>query len=130
MPEVDRGVTLAFSEPNRRMRDSSRRIAVAVATVATFQVLPGKNQQFQANVAEGKKLHERLGGRVRVWQATIAGENSNSVLYVIEHDDLAAFANFTQKAAADSEVQAFTAKIQANPSATWVSSSLVTEVTP
>ena len=103
---------------------------MAVATVATFQVLPGKNQQFQALIAEAKKHHERLGGRVRIWTATIAGENSNNVLYVIEHDDIVAFANFTEKTNADSEWQAFIAKALADPSSTWVSSSLLNETTP
>jgi len=104
---------------------------MAVAQVFQFQINPGKNQEFNAQVAEAKKIQERLGGRVRVWQATMAGPNSGFISYVIEHDNLAAFATFSDKLAADADWLAFVAKtFGANPSARVVAGSLANEVTP
>ena len=105
---------------------------VAVAQVAQFRIIQGKNQEFNANVAEAKKIHERHGGRVRVWQATAAGPNTGLVSYVIEHDDLAAYASFAAKLAADSEWLAFAGKTlqSANPTGALISATLATEITP
>ena len=104
---------------------------MAVAQVFQFRINPGRNQEFNAQVAEGKKHQERLGGRVRVWQATAAGPNTGLVSYVIEHKDLAAFASFVDKLNADAEWLAFAAKIfTANPSGTLMSAVLANEITP
>jgi len=104
---------------------------MAVAQVIQFRISPGKNQEFNAQVAEAKKLQERLGGRVRVWQATAAGPNTGLVSYVIEHDNLAAFAAFSDKLSADAEWLAFSAKVfVANPSGTLISAGLANEITP
>ena len=100
---------------------------MAIAAVATFEVLPGRIQEFQGTIQEARKHHERLGGSVRIWQATIAGEASNRTLYVIEHADMSAYAAFTDKVNADAEWLKFIQKVQSNPSANWVSSSLLTE---
>ncbi len=103
---------------------------MAVAQVVQFQIVPGRNPEFMTNVAAGKKIHERLGGRVRVWAATAAGPNTGTVSYVIEHDDLAAFASFSDKLAADSEWQEFLAKTlqRADPAGTLLGASLVNEL--
>ena len=102
---------------------------MAVATVTTFQIRPGRNQEFMAQVAEARKLHERLGGRVRVWLATFAGPNAGQAIYVIEHADLAAYAGFSQKMEADPGWQAFAAKVfSADPTGALVGQSFVTEV--
>jgi len=104
---------------------------VAVALITNWRVNPGRNQEFLGLVGEAKKIHGRLGGRVRVWQAAVAGENSGNIGYVVEHDDLVAYANFTQKLQADPEWQAFLAKaFVANPTGTLLSTSLVNELTP
>ena len=101
---------------------------MAVLLASTFRAIPGRNKEFLADIAEAKKHHERLGGSVRTWSATIAGEASNNVVYGIEHADIVAYANFSQKVAADADFQAFTQKIGANPSGTRVSTSLLTEI--
>ena len=104
---------------------------MAVAQVAQFRITQGKAVEFNAQVAEAKKIQERLGGRVRVWQATAAGPNTGLVSYVIEHKDMAAFAAFSDKVATDAQWLAFTAKIfTANPSGTLISGALATEITP
>lgn len=105
---------------------------MAVAQVFQFRIVQGKNQEFAAQVAEAKKLQERHGGRVRVWQGTMAGPNTGLVSYVIEHDDMAAFAGFAQKLGADSEWLAFAAKTlqSANPTGALISAALANEITP
>lgn len=100
----------------------------AVRTASRFRVTPGKNQEFQSQVAEAKGIISRLGGRVRVWQATIAGENTGQVAVVVEHDDIVAYANFQQKLTADAGWLALIAKVGANPTATPVGMSLATEL--
>ena len=104
---------------------------MAVAQVFQFRIRPGRNQEFNAQVAEAKKIQERLGGRVRVWQATAAGPNTGLVSYVVEHQNLAAFAGFSDKLQADSEWQAFVAKVfTADPSGNIISAVLANEMTP
>jgi hypothetical protein len=105
---------------------------MAVAQVFQFRIIQGKAQEFNANVAEAKKIQERLGGRVRVWQATLAGQNTGLVSYVVEHNDMAAFASFSEKIGADAEWQAFAARtlLGTNPTGTLLSAVLANEITP
>ncbi len=105
---------------------------MAVAQVVQFRIVPGRNEEFAKNVAAGKKIHERLGGRVRVWTALIAGPNTGIVSYVIEHDDLAAFADFSAKLTADPEWVEFTAKVlgRADPAGLVQGATLANEITP
>jgi hypothetical protein len=103
---------------------------MAVAQVIQFRITPGKGVEFNAQAAEAKKIQERLGGHVRVWQATAAGPNSGIVSYVIEHKDLAAFAAFSDKLSADAEWLAFVPKaFSANPAGTLLSVALASEMT-
>ena len=105
---------------------------MAVAQLFQFRIVQGKNQEFAAQVAEAKKIQERHGGRVRVWQGTMAGANTGLVSYVIEHEDIAAFASFSQKLGADADWLAFAAKTLggANPTGTLISAALANEITP
>jgi len=105
---------------------------MALLTVAQFRVVPGKFQEFGANVATAKKIHERLGGRVRVWNAVVAGPNSGLVSYAIEHQDWASYASFNEKLATDSEWQQFAANVlqRADPSGLFQSAVLANEITP
>ncbi len=100
---------------------------MAVATVVRFQVNPGRGPEFMALLAKAKGMHEAAGGKVRVWTATIAGADTNSVSYVIEHKTMTAFAKFTDKMAADTKWQAFLTKAQATQSARQLSGVLITE---
>ncbi len=103
---------------------------MAVVQAIQFRIHQGKNQEFMANVAEARKIQEGLGGRVRVWQATAAGTNTGLVTYTIEHDDLAAYAAFSDKLQADSAWQAFAAKtlLSANPTGNILSAALANEI--
>jgi hypothetical protein len=101
---------------------------MAVATVVRFQINPGRQLEFMTLVGEAKGIHEGLGGKVRVWNATIAGPDSGTVSYVIEHKDMAAYASFSDKMAADAKWLAFAAKaFNANPTSRVLSSVLITE---
>lgn len=101
---------------------------MAVALVTQFQVNPGRNLDFMALVSEAKKIHERVGAKVRVWTATIAGPNTGNVSYVIEHADMSAYAAFSDKLQADKDWQAFVVKaFNANPTSRVLGSTLATE---
>jgi hypothetical protein len=105
---------------------------MTVVNVSQWQVNPGKAAAFMENVATAKAIHERLGASVRVYQASLAGPNAQSISYVIEHADHAAFGAFTDKQAADAEWQTFLVEVlgSADPTGVLVSNSLATEVTP
>ncbi|MEP6659423.1 MAG: hypothetical protein ABJD24_05860 [Acidimicrobiales bacterium] len=87
----------------------------------------GKLGEFMGNAAEAKKIHERLGGKVRVSQ-TLFGGQPMTVVYVIEHQDMTAFAKFSDKMSADTEWQKFWTSAMASPSADFLQSSLLQEI--
>ncbi|HTF32096.1 MAG TPA: hypothetical protein VK714_00155 [Myxococcota bacterium] len=98
----------------------------AVATVATWRPRDGKINEFVAKVATAKKIHERLGGKVRVWQTAIGGQPM-TFGYVIEHASWAEFAKFSEKMEKDTEWQSFWADASAHVTADLIQNSLVTE---
>ncbi len=103
---------------------------MAVAVVTQWQVVQGRRAQFITEAGEAKSIHERLGGRVRMYGATLAGTNTGIITYVIEFDDLAAYAAFSQKLQADKAWLTFVARTigGADPSARAVSQSLLSEI--
>lgn len=98
----------------------------AIAQVATWRARDGKIQDFIAKVATAKKIHERLGGKVRVWQ-TIIGGQPMTMAYVIEHTGWAEYGKFGEKLEKDSEWQSFWSDALARPTADLIQNSLVTE---
>ena len=105
---------------------------MALIQVAQFRMVPGKAQEFMTNVAAAKKIHERLGGQVRVWTTVVAGPNSGMVNYIIEHKDWASYAAFNEKLATDSEWQQFVANVlqRADPAGLFQGAALANEITP
>ncbi len=103
---------------------------MAVLTVITHKVNPGRRQDFLNRQAEVKKILERHGGKVRYWQSDLAGENTGRVSLATEFDDYAAWAKFREALEADSEYQAFLARGRAdtNPPSTILSFSSASEV--
>ena len=76
-----------------------------MATVANMNVWKprsGKLQEFMAVVNKAKRIHERLGGRVRVWNAQFGGQPQTTG-YVIEHADWKKVGEFTAKLETDDE---------------------------
>jgi hypothetical protein len=103
---------------------------MAVATVVTWKVEPRRAADFVAKVVQAKKIHERLGAAsVNVYQNQIGGE-PNTAIYVVGHEDMAAFARFSDAMAADSEWQEFwlNAIAEPQPVATMVSTALISEI--
>ncbi len=99
---------------------------MAVATVSIWRPNPGRFQDFLGAVTQARKIHERLGGKVRVWQTAFGGQ-PNTLGYVIEHADWTAFGTFGQKLESDSEWQQLGANFQADPSGKLVQSSVISE---
>lgn len=99
----------------------------AVATVATWRPRDGKTQEFVANAATAKKIHERLGAKVRVWSSNFGGQPM-TFGYVLEHRSWAAFGEFGDKMEKDNEWQVFWAKASANPTADLIQNSVVSEL--
>jgi hypothetical protein len=96
----------------------------AIASISVWR--PRKVEDFMARVATAKKIHERLGGKVRVWQSAFGGEPM-TIGYVIEHASWKAFGEFGEKMEKDSEWQQFWADALAHPSADLLQSSVVAE---
>jgi hypothetical protein len=98
----------------------------AVAQVATWRARDGHLSEFLANVATAKKIHERLGAKVRIWQSTFGGQPM-SLGYVVEHAGWEAFGKFGAKLEADAEWRSFWTKALANPTADLLQNSVVVE---
>lgn len=98
----------------------------AVATVATWRPRDGKLQDFFAKVATAKKIHERLGAKVRIWQTAFGGQPM-TIGYVIEHASWAEFGNFGEKMERDTEWESFWRDALAQPSADLIQNSVVSE---
>ncbi len=98
-----------------------------VMSLATWRPHDGKTQDFVAGVGVAKKIHERLGGRVRVVTTQFGGAPS-ALMYAIEHDSWTAFGTFGEKLAGDSEWLALIAAAQANPLAELVSHAVSVEL--
>ncbi len=99
---------------------------MAVASIGIWRPVPGRSQDFFAAVAQARKIHERLGGKVRIWQTQFGG-TPMTFGYVIEHADWNKFGQFGAKLETDTEWQQLTTDYLANPSAELVQSSVVAE---
>ncbi len=98
-----------------------------VAQVAVWRAKDGKAQEFAAKVATAKKIHERLGASVRVYQSALGGEPM-AVHYVIEHASWEDFGSFGAKMEADSEWQQFWADAAVSPTGDMLQNFVVNEI--
>ena len=101
---------------------------MTVATVTTWKAAPGKRDELLKLFKEAKAIHERLGGRVRMWAAGMAGPNFGTLTYVIEHADLAALATFSEKSLADPAWQKLVPALFSDSPGSIVSHSQATEI--
>jgi 6-phosphogluconate dehydrogenase (decarboxylating) len=101
-----------------------------VLQVVAVQVKSGMVDKYVSRVDKLKAVQERLGtkGTIRVWQASIAGDNTGTVVVGVEYPSLAAFADGMEKLNADSEWQGIIAGL--DDIRTIVSTSLYRELTP
>ncbi len=85
-----------------------------VLHVIVVKVTEGGADNYADTIAKkGMPIMERLSpdAEVRVWQATLAGDNVGTVVVTIEHSSLSAFAEAQEKADADSEWNEFIADL-------------------
>ena len=91
-------------------------VLVSTATLAADQtvlrVLVVETDDVEAyaqEIEKGRTLLTKLGAQVtiRLWQGTVAGENTGAVVVSIEYASLAAFADVSAKAEADAEFSAW-----------------------
>jgi hypothetical protein len=101
-----------------------------VLQVTAVQVKPGQMDAYLAKVKQLQAILKRLGasGTTRVWEATVAGDDSGTVAVGVEYPSLAAYAESTSKVSADAEWQKMMAGM--DDLRTVVSRSLYRERTP
>ncbi len=87
---------------------------MAAVSVITFRPFTGRVPELLVSLSEAKRIHERLGARIRVLQAG-AGPRPGTITYILEFDDMVKLGEFAEKSNADQEYQAFIAKAGANP---------------
>ena len=101
-----------------------------VINTTQWKINGGHLPEFLAAAGEYKKLHERLGGHVRMW-VPLAGGQPSTVLYVIEHADIAAYGAFMKKLSTDVDYQkslkATQERQRVNPIAEMTASTLLSE---
>ena len=83
---------------------------MAIVSVSSWRIAPGRGPEFIATCAEAKKIQERLGARVRILQAG-AGPRPLTLTYVVEVDDWTKFGEFNAKAESDTEWQALLQRV-------------------
>jgi hypothetical protein len=100
---------------NELWRDVSTE-ASAMGTGSTLvltgvAVKPGKFEEYRQRVASSKAISDRLKvpGRVRIWQADLAGTATGAVDVGIEYPDVSAYVAAQDKLGADAEWQKFRA---------------------
>lgn len=81
--------------------------AGATMVITGVETKPGKLADYLKAVASAGPINDRLkaGGRVRVWQADLAGTEAGDVVVGIEYPDLASYVSAQEKLGADSEWQ-------------------------
>ena len=103
-------------------------MAVIQATVWAPQ--PGRAGEMVGQMAVAKKIHVRLGAKVRAWQIVAGGTDSLRAIYTMEYADWNAYGKVNQALTADAEWQGFVQTVlnAANPSATLISNNLATTI--
>ena len=101
----------------------------AAAIVRTYQVKPGRQQEFQAALAEQRKFVEATGATTRVWFSLFAGVASGRVITVAEYEDNAALGAGLDQMMAQMPMPIQKALEGDNPAATSVGLSTLVELT-
>jgi|SRR5579859_2460709 len=102
---------------------------MAVRIVVQWRVEPSRAQEFNTIAADARKILERLGGRCRMFNALDAGPNTGLRSFVVEVENMTAYATLVDAMAGDSEWQTYLPRLFA-PNAGWtgVSRSSLVEV--
>ncbi len=101
-----------------------------VLAITAVDVKPGKLEDYRNRVSEAQGMVERLGisMRLRMWRATIAGENTGAVVIGFEYPDLNTFVSDRTKMQADAGWRRFIAGLDAVR--TLGGTTLYQEITP
>ncbi len=101
---------------------------MAVVSVLSWRPLLGRLPEFLGLCSEAKKIHERLGARIRTLQAG-AGPRPGTITYILEFDDMIKLGEFVEKLNVDQEWQAFGAKLGSDPPVELVEQGLASDLT-
>ena len=85
-------------------------------------------QRVKQLIAIQKRLD--TGGTLRVWRATLAGENADTIYVTVEFPNLEAFAKATTKTQADEEWNKVTKELDTSGLREVLSRSQLVEITP
>ncbi len=102
---------------------------MAIGQVRVIRPRPGRRQDAINTATRAKRIHERCGGRVRIFEPT-TGPNVGTYLQVVETADWRAYGEYRTKLQADPEYKALMAEIQNNrdPVAEIISAEVLEEV--
>ncbi len=81
--------------------------AMAIATISSWKANPARRGEFIRRLLEARPFHHKYGGRVRIWNHSVAGDTVGTIEYWIEHDDFEAYGKFAAALAKDDAYQAF-----------------------
>jgi hypothetical protein len=104
---------------------------MAVLSVVTFQVAPGRMEDFRAAVRTLQSIEERLAVNLtamRLFEAEVAGDGSGQVSVVFEYADLASWGATVDRERQDAEYQEMVASAAQGDIATMVDRSLYSEL--
>ena len=76
---------------------------MAVASISSWKAAPGRRKEFIERLSQARKFHEKYGGRVRIWNHSVAGDDVGTIDYWIEHADFEAYGRFYAALANDTE---------------------------
>jgi len=92
-----------------------------VVQISSWRPIPGKSLEFLAAVSTAKKIQEKHGTEVTVWQSMFGGANSMTVNYVTSSKDISTHTKRLAELQTDTDWQHFWQEQLANPSATLLS---------
>jgi hypothetical protein len=102
---------------------------MAIGQVRVIRPRPGHRQEILNTLTRTKRIHERCGSKVRLFEPA-TGPNVGAFLQVVETADWKAYGEYRAKVEADPEFRAVMTEIQnsRDPLADIVSAEVIAEV--
>jgi hypothetical protein len=103
---------------------------MAVIQTTLWDAAAGRTAEAVAHMAQAKRIHQRLGGKVRALQIQLGGTTAQRLVYSLHYENMSAYASMGAALAADSEWIMFQQTVlgSPSPSATLVSNALSREI--